>query len=71
MLQLPDFKEKQIVFIGFNNDERVNTLRVKNENLVVYDKDGKLLNQVLCCRLFAVFIAGNFSISSNIKGLLS
>jgi len=72
MLQLPDFKEKQIVFIGFDENEKISTLRVKNENLVVSDKDGKILNQVSCSKLFTVFVAGNFTITSNlIKKLLS
>lgn len=71
MLQLPDFKEKQIAFIGFNDCEKISTLRVKNENLVISDKEGKILNQVSCSKLFAVFVAGDFSITSNlIKKLL-
>jgi CRISPR-associated protein Cas1 len=72
MLQLPDFKEKQIVFIGLNDAEKISTLRVKNENLVVYDQFGELMNQVSCSKLFAVFLMGEFSITSNlIKKLLS
>jgi len=72
MLQLPDFKEKQIVFIGLNGLEALNSLKVKNENLVVYDKFGDLVNQVSCSKIFAVFVVGTFTISSTlIKKLLS
>ena len=72
MLQLPDFKEKQIVFIGLNDAEKISTLKVKNENLVVYDQFGELMNQVSCSKLFAVFLMGEFTITSNlIKKLLS
>ncbi len=72
MLQLPDFKEKQIVFIGLNKEEKVSTLKVKNENLVIYDQEGELLNKISCSRLFAVFIMGDFTITSYlIKKLLS
>ena len=66
MLQLPDFKEKNIVFIGFDDDAKIGNLRVKNENLAVYDKFGQLINQVSCSTVFAVFVCGSFSISSNL-----
>jgi CRISPR-associated protein Cas1 len=72
MLQLPDFKEKQIVFIGLNDAEKISTLKVKNENLVIYDQFGELMNQVSCSKLFAVFLMGDFTITSSlIKKLLS
>lgn len=72
MLQLPDFIHKQIVFIGLNNEEKLSTLKVKNENLAVYDEEGKMVNQVSCSCLFAVFIMGEFTLTSVlIKKLLS
>lgn len=64
MLQLPDFIHKQIVFIGLGDSEKVSTLKVKNENLVVYDQFGQLVNQINCSRLFAVFIMGEFTLTS-------
>ncbi len=72
MLHLPDFQHKQIVFIGLGDGEKVSTLKVKNENLVVYDQFGEMVNQVNCSRLFAVFIMGEFTLTSVlIKKLLS
>lgn len=63
MLTLPDFMEKQIVFVFTNNGEK---LTFKNDNLVVKDKEGETLHQSTCYRLFAVYIVGNVTVTSGL-----
>ncbi len=71
MIQLPDFKEKQIVFVQGGKDGDLNDLKFKNDNLAFY-KDGKLINQISCHRLFALFILGDATITTVlIRKLLS
>lgn len=60
MLSLPDFKQKQIIFI---QSWQTKNIRFKNNNLVV-EEDGKIKTQVPCPKIFAIFIIGNFSFSS-------
>jgi CRISP-associated protein Cas1 len=62
MLQLPDFKEKQIVFIQASR-QKMNSLRFKNDNLV-FCIDEKIENQVSCHKVIAIFIQGDISITS-------
>jgi|WetSurMetagenome_2_1015567.scaffolds.fasta_scaffold55136_3 CRISP-associated protein Cas1 len=63
MIQLPDFKEKQIVFVRVGRDADLHELKFKNENLAFY-KDGVLVNQVSCHKLFALFIQGEGTFTS-------
>lgn len=64
MLSLPDFKEKQILFI---KTERKTKDKIKfwNSN-IKFTRDGKTINQVSCYKIFAVFIIGDLSITSEI-----
>ncbi|MBQ4528528.1 MAG: type V CRISPR-associated endonuclease Cas1 [Clostridia bacterium] len=57
----PDFSKKQIVFVMFNEGEK---LSFSNDNLVVKDADGKIKFQCTCYRLFVVFAIGHTSITS-------
>lgn len=61
MLTSPDFAKKQIVFVFFNDGEKMS---FSNDNLVVKDKDGKVKLQCTCYRLFMVFAIGHTSITS-------
>ncbi|MEA2098148.1 MAG: type V CRISPR-associated endonuclease Cas1 [Patescibacteria group bacterium] len=62
MLTLPDFKEKQILFIQAENGLE-NNIKFTNDN-VVYSKDGKIINRMSCHKVFAIFIIGDLTISS-------
>ncbi len=61
MLSLQDFTKKQIIFILFNQGEK---LSFSNENLVVKDKDKKIKLQTSCYNIYIIFAIGNFSITS-------
>lgn len=61
MITLQDFQKKQIVFVFFNDGEKMN---IANDNLVVRNKDGSIKFQCSCYRLFLIFAVGYFSITS-------
>lgn len=62
MFNLNDFKEKQIVFI--QSQDLNEGIRFRNENLV-FEKEGKIANQLSCHKILTVFIMGNTTITSN------
>jgi len=62
MLQLPDFQEKQIVFIRASR-QKVNSLRFKNDNLV-FSADNEIANQISCHKIMVVFIVGDVSLTT-------
>lgn len=64
MLTLPDLKSKQILFIETENGVK-NHLFFKNEN-IVFQKDDKIVNQASSHRLLAVFVIGNFTLTSGL-----
>ncbi len=61
MFTSPDFCNKQIVFVLFNEGEK---LAFSNDNIVVKDKNGKIKFQTTCYRLFIIFAVGHTSITS-------
>lgn len=63
MITAPDFNKKQIVFVLFNEGEK---MAMSNSNLVVKDSEGKIKFQISCYRLFLVFAVGHCSITSAI-----
>ena len=63
MLSLPEFKEKQIVFIYLNEGEK---LSFKNDNVIVKDKENTIIHQSTCYRLFALYIVGNITVTSGL-----
>ncbi len=62
MLSLPDFKEKQLLFIQAAQAAD-NKLCIKNDNLC-FVQDGGVANQISCQKVSAVFIIGDFSITT-------
>lgn len=64
MLTLPDFKQKQIIFIKAENGAS-NKIRFHNDNLV-FEQDEKIKNKASCHRIFSVFVIGNVSITSKL-----
>ncbi len=61
MLFINDFKEKRILFI--NNEEKEGKIRFNNEN-IVFEKEGKVINQISCHKVFCIFIIGENTLSS-------
>lgn len=64
MLTLPDFKQKQILFIQTERGVE-NRIKFQNDN-VVFSKDGKVVNRASCHRVFVVFIVGDIAITSEL-----
>lgn len=64
MLTLPDLREKQILFVQADGASD-NHLFFRNEN-IVFKKDGKIVNQASCHKIIAVFVVGDFSITSKL-----
>lgn len=64
MLSLPDFKEKQILFIRAERSV-YNNIRFLNDN-IVFSKDGKIINRASCHRVFAVFVIGDITVTSGL-----
>ncbi|PIU08036.1 MAG: hypothetical protein COT31_03420 [Candidatus Moranbacteria bacterium CG08_land_8_20_14_0_20_34_16] len=62
MMSLPDFQEKQILFIEARYGVE-NALQFQNDN-ILYKKDGKNINRLSCFKVFAIFIIGNFTMTS-------
>jgi CRISPR-associated protein Cas1 len=66
-MSLPDFNEKQILFV-YGSKDMDNRLQFLNNN-IVFIRDGKKINQISCYKVFVVFIVGEFSVTSAlIKG---
>ena len=63
MISAGDFEKKQIVFVFFNQGEK---LSFSNDNFVVRNSDGKVKFQCTCYRLFLVFAVGHGSITSGL-----
>lgn len=63
MLSSTDFAKKQIVFVFFNQGEK---LSFSNDNFVVRTAEGKIKFQCTCYRLFLVFAIGHGSITSGL-----
>lgn len=66
MISKKDFRKKQIIYCFTIAGEKFS---VKNENVIIKDKEGKIKFQTSSYRLFAIFIIGNFSITSNFINL--
>jgi CRISPR-associated protein Cas1 len=63
MLSKPDFKEKNIIIVYADNEERVS---IKNDNLIIKDEQGIVKLQKTCYRIFTVWIFGKCIITSGI-----
>lgn len=62
MLSIPDFKEKQILFIQPERNAE-NRIKLINDN-IAFLKNDKIVNQLSCYKIFAIFIIGDISITS-------
>lgn len=64
MLSLPDFKEKKILYIWASKDMEAQ-LKFGNSNLRLY-KEGKMSKQISLFSILAIFIIGEFTITSHL-----
>jgi len=62
MITLPDFKEKQILFIQIDIKAE-NKIKFSNEN-ILFLKDNKIINRASCHKVFVVFVIGDISITT-------
>lgn len=58
-----DFEHKQIAFVFTTEGEKIS---FKNDNLIVSDTDGKIKHQSTCYRLFALFICGDYCVTTGL-----
>ena len=63
LLATSDFSQKQILFLVTKEGQK---LSYKNDNVVVKNKDGVIISQITCYRLFALFIVGHITITSGL-----
>lgn len=63
MLSIPDFKEKQILFIQSDDFSSENKIQICNDN-ISFSKDGKVVNRLSCSKIFCVFIIGDLSLTT-------
>ncbi|MFH1175304.1 MAG: type V CRISPR-associated endonuclease Cas1 [bacterium] len=62
MLSLNDFREKQILFVQNSRDGETE-IKFRNDN-VVYLKGGKIVNQISCYKVLAIFMIGDASFTT-------
>jgi CRISPR-associated protein Cas1 len=62
MMTLPDFREKQLLFIA-GSDIKENNLSFKNENICL-SREGKIINQLSCHKTLALFVTGECTLTS-------
>ncbi len=63
MISVNDFTFKQILILETKKGQK---LSFKNDNVVVRDADDKIIKQVICRQLFAIFIIGHITITSGL-----
>lgn len=63
MLSEPSFIVKKIVMIHTNQGQKISFL---NDNLIVKDKEGKIVLQYTCHKIFIIYIIGGFSITTGL-----
>lgn len=62
MLSLPDFREKQILFIAGKDAEK-DKIKFSNDNICL-TKENKISDQVSCHKVFALFVIGDCSLTT-------
>jgi CRISPR-associated protein Cas1 len=63
MLSYPDFKEKNIIIVFSIEGQK---LSFHNDNLIIKNKEDKIILQATCHKILAVWIVGNITISSGL-----
>lgn len=62
MISREQFLKKQIIYCFSSSKEKIS---IKNDNVIVKDSEGKVKLQCSCYRLFAIFIIGDVSVTTN------
>lgn len=65
MLSLPDFEEKQVLFVC-SDEGKSYQLKLHNDNVQLFDLDGNMKKQLSCYKVFALFIIGDLTITTKI-----
>lgn len=63
MLSEPNFLARKIVVINFNQGQKISFL---NDNLIVKNKEGKIILQYTCHKIFIIYIVGGFSVTTGL-----
>lgn len=63
MMSVKDFKEKQVLFLVTKDGQK---LSFRNDNILIKDKNGNVIHQSTCYRLFAIYVVGHISITSGL-----
>lgn len=63
MLSEPSFLARKIVVINFNQGQKISFL---NDNLIVKNKEGKIILQYTCHKIFIIYIVGGFSVTTGL-----
>jgi CRISPR-associated protein Cas1 len=63
MLSLPDFREKQLIFCFCHEGQKI---AFRNDNLLIEAKSKKIILQITCYKIFALFVAGSTSVTTGI-----
>ena len=63
MLSLPDFREKHLVISFAREGQKVS---FKNDNLIITEKNGDVVVQTTCHKLFSLWIIGSTTITSGL-----
>lgn len=63
MLSLPDFNEKKVVICLATEGQKIS---FRNDNLLIKDKQDKIILQATCHRIFSIWIIGHITITSGI-----
>ena len=63
MLSLPDFREKHVVISFAREGQKVS---FKNDNLIIIDKEGVVVLQTTCHKIFSLWIIGSTTITSGL-----
>lgn len=64
MLSLPDFKEKQLLFVHTEWGSK-SSLCFANDN-IVFSKDGAVVSRASCHKVFGVFVVGDIAVTSRL-----
>ena len=63
MLSEPNFAARKIVMIHANQGEKIT---FSNDNIIIKDKEGKIILQYTCHRIFIIYIVGGFSVTTGL-----
>ena len=63
MIERTDFEKKHIIFFVPESGDK---MLFRNDNLLIKDKEGKVKSQVVCYRIFMIFVIGDTTITTGL-----